>query len=190
MKKKYLFILFVATLGACKQNNTQSEQTSSATDITATTDNYLHKEAIIENVGTQTHVSTEITGKQAAAFAVKNLEGRGIKNIQICVVGWIAAPLGGYLIDAKGNWSQENANYSTFRIGITDGSEEVEGKFSIREEFVFIALGKDKAGNKTWFPTPGPNYSDSINPDVPMEYEFLYNAEDIKGFENLQERFK
>lgn len=184
MVTKHLIIIFLLGLTACVQKRQQVEQITIETD---TTNKYFHKNAIIGNIST--NYPKGIKGKEAALFAIKKLETRGINNIQICVVTWIAAPLGGYLVDAKGTWKHKGREFSVFRIGIRDGSDERENKFLAGEEFVFIAMGEDKS-NKIWYPSPGPDYEIKEGEVMPIDllaYEFL---PDKKEFENLPLRFK
>ena len=186
MKTTYLTIIFLLGLAACGQKNQQVEQTAFKTDTVV--NKYFHKDVIIGNLSNS--YPKGIKGKKAALFGIKKLKERDIKDIQICVVSWIAAPVSGYLIDAKGTWKHKDQKFSVFRIGIRDGSEERKNKLFAGEEFVFIALGEDKSGEKIWYPPPGPDYEIKENKVVPEAYyfyEFLLERQDL---ENLDLQFK
>ena len=130
-----------------------------------------------------------ISPLKACKFAVEHLKKKGIKKIVICEVQWIAAPLTGYLVDTKGKLTIDHKDYSTFRIGITDGYSEDPEKNLAGEEFVFIALGIDAEGEAIWYPSPGPDYkttSDEAMPESFYIYEFLLNRD---RFETLFERY-
>jgi hypothetical protein len=189
--KHILFFVMATIVAACGEKNNSAEQTTTALDSTASVVNHIHKDALLDSVGTRSHVPTEITGKQAAEYAVKYLEEKGVNRVVVCMEHWIGAPLGGYLVDAKGLWKKDGKKYSTFRVGITDGSDEVDGKYSIGDEFAFIALGTDSTGKKIWLPEPGPDYY-AIDSTIEFigDYEFMFNDEDIKEFENLNSTFR
>lgn len=130
-----------------------------------------------------------ITPQQASWFAVEHLKETGVSDIVICEVRWIAAPLGGYLVDAQGMLNLNDCVYTSFRVGIRDGTEEIDGANTAGEEFVFIALGKDSAGDTAWFPPPGPDWSALQGEAIPDEllcYEFLLEREQ---FESLAEQY-
>ena len=152
---------------------------------------YLHKKAIFwqafPSVGTH-----GLSSQKAILFAVKHLKKKGIKNIKICETRWIAAPFGAYFIDGKGDFSIEEKNYSTFRIGVRDGTEEKNGKLKAGEECLFIARGIDNKGKVIWYPEPGPDFRPAegkVFPEKLMVYEFLY-GDDRTRFESLSIRFK
>ena len=130
-----------------------------------------------------------ISPRKACEFAIEHLERKGIKNIVICEVQWIAAPLSGYLVDTKARLTIDHQDYSTFRIGITDGFDEDTGKNPAGDEFVFIAFRKNAKGEAFWYPRPGPDYKLKEGEAVPessLIYEFLINRE---RFETLSERY-
>jgi hypothetical protein len=79
-----------------------------------------------------------ISTEDAIRFAIQRLENKGVESIKVCETSWIVAPLGGFLIDGFGKLKIGEKEYSTFRIGITDGSEGDAG-----DEFGFIARGAD-----------------------------------------------
>jgi len=148
---------------------------------------YLHKDAILEEGITPMMRESGYAGifvREAVVYAIKHLEARGVKNIVICEFHWIAAPLGGYLIDGKGSFNIEDKHYSTFRIGIRNGAEG-----NVGDEFVFIARGEDDKGNIVWYPDPGPDFQPAEGEPFPEElmvYEFLSDRE---RFESLSSRF-
>jgi len=162
-----------------------------ATDV----EKYLHKHAIIREAAPPTkeiyrglqpsHIEGLISAREAILFAIQHLENKGVKGIRICEARWIAAPLGGYLIDGKGDFNIGDKHYSTFRIGVRDGTEGKAG-----EEFVFIGRGEDKEGRVIWYPEPGPDFrpgKGEIFPQELLSYEFLV---DRASFESLSSRFK
>ena len=108
-----------------------------------------------------------ISDRKAAAMGVAALLDRDVHDIEICEVRWITAPLGGFLVDAKGHQEAGEAVYSVFRIGVRDGSEEGDGGGEAGEVFVFIARGEDTSGNVHWNPPGGPLGSSDL------DYEFL-----------------
>lgn len=130
-----------------------------------------------------------ITPQEASWFAVQHLIDRGVKDIVVCEARWIAAPLGGYLIDSLGSLNQEDKTYTLFRVGVRDGTDNFEGYSEAGQEFVFIALGKNRAGEIKWYPSPGPDYDHPKIEPFPIEllaYEFLVDREE---FENLADRY-
>lgn len=132
-----------------------------------------------------------ISPRQACCFAIERLQARSVRRIQICEVLWIAAPLGGYLVDLKGRWTFDGEEFSLFRIGIRDGSEASGGPhLAAGIEFVFIAKGKTASGESRWFPRPGPDYritGDETWPESFFAWEFLLNRE---KFETLGDRYQ
>ena len=157
---------------------------------------YLHEDAALgksitlSNIDgvTPTMVESDyfsVTANEVIVLAVDQLTARGVSDIRICEVGWIAAPLGGFLVDGKGAYNSGGHTYFTFRIGITDGSEGKAG-----EEFVFIARGKDDSGNIIWHPEPGPDVipaDEQQSNELYLPYEFLISRE---RFENLLSRYQ
>lgn len=130
-----------------------------------------------------------ISPREAASFALRRLQARGVEDIVICEAFWIAAPISGYLVDAKGKATIEGTNYSTFRVGIKDGLEKKNGQSLAGEEFVFIARGETETGEPLWYPSPGPDYKFVEGQDVTagmLAYEFLLHR---KKFESLASRF-
>jgi hypothetical protein len=130
-----------------------------------------------------------ISPREACYFAIEHCEVKGIKHIVICEVQWIAAPLSGYLIDLTGKLTIDHEDYTTFRIGITDGYEEDTEKNPAGEEFVFIAFGKNTEGKILWYPRPGPDYKpaeEEATPESFFIYEFLLNRD---RFETLFDRY-
>lgn len=153
---------------------------------------YLHKNAILA-VEPLSHPPSDLISKtkempisplKACKFAIERLKTKGIKNIVICEVQWIAAPLSGYLVDTKGALAIDHHEYSTFRIGITDGLDEDAGK-----EFIFMAFRKNTNGQAIWYPRPGPDYKlkeGEVVPESLLIYEFLIDRE---RFETLWDRY-
>ena len=156
-------------------------------------DRYLHSDfAVIGPPPPQKLRGSEfqpIAPKEASWFAVQHLIERGAKDIVICEVRWIAAPLGGYLVDAQGMLNMNDCVYHLFRVGIRDGTDEADGTDTAGEEFVFIALGKNSAGETDWFPPPGPDWRPSPGEaaDNLLPYEFLLEREQ---FESLSDRYQ
>ncbi len=147
---------------------------------------YLHPNAILRGVTMPPEAEYQaISVEKAMLFAIQYLEKKGIKEIQICETGWMIAPIGGFLIDGKGDFSVGEKHYSIFRIGVRDGSEGNAG-----EKFVFIARGDDGKGGAIWYPEPGPDFNPTegeIFPEELLSYEFLSDRE---KFESLSSRFK
>jgi hypothetical protein len=130
-----------------------------------------------------------ISSREAALYAINHLKVRRVTHIVICEVRWIAAPLGGYLVDAKGKAKIKGTTYRIFRVGVRDGTEEKDGKLLGGEMFVFIAFGKDKLGRPHWYPPPGPDIwpPRSAADSSVLDYEFLLNRD---GFESLDSRYR
>jgi hypothetical protein len=154
---------------------------------------YLHKNASLgEGPSLELLHQSEhnpISPRQAASFAIGHLKAKGVTDIKICEVNWIAAPLGGYLVDAKGKATIKGRHYSLFRVGVRDGTDEKAGKLLGGELSVFIALGKDRKGRQHWYPSPGPDYSLRQGEDVTegmLAYEFLLYRD---RFETLGKRY-
>ena len=148
----------------------------------------IHPDAeIFDSSYPQEVESPVITGLEATVFADSFLSLMGADNVVFCRTTWIVAPLGGYLVDGLCEIDIEGTNYTSFRIGIGDGSEgsPEEGKF------VFIACGTaDGNGSILWYPEPGPDFQPDENEIIPesySNYEFLLNRED---FENLESDFQ
>ncbi len=127
-----------------------------------------------------------ITGLEATVFADSFLSLMGAKDVVFCRTTWIVAPLGGYLVDGLCKIDIEGTHYTSFRIGIGDGSEGNPEE----NTFTFITSGTtDENGNIHWHPEPGPDFQpdeDEIIPESFFNYEFLLNRED---FENLESDF-
>ena len=117
-----------------------------------------------------------ISPRAACKLALRHLLSKGVKRIVICETHWIAAPLSGYLIDAKGEWSREGRTYTLFRIGVEDGSGPVTQPSAAGREFVFIARGPGEGGKASWHPAPGPDYrvreGETVSEGM-LAYEFL-----------------
>jgi hypothetical protein len=127
-----------------------------------------------------------VTPEQACQFAVAQLSERGVEDVVICEARWIAAPLGGYLVDAQGVLTRGEDVYRLFRVGVRDGTEETQGMNKAGEEFVFIALGENNSGETAWFPPPGPDLQPSPGEavDALLPYEFLMEREQFEALEN------
>ena len=127
-----------------------------------------------------------ITGLEATVFADSFLSHMDAKDVVFCRTTWIVAPLGGYLVDGLCEIDIEGIHYTSFRIGIRDGSEGNPEE----DTFTFIAhYTTDGNGNMFWYPDPGPDFQPDegeIIPESYFNYEFLLNRED---FENLESDF-
>jgi len=131
-----------------------------------------------------------LSPREAVGIAVPLLLNRGISNLLVCEVQWIAAPFPGYLIDALGSQEGTDALYSVFRLGIHDGEDEEYGEtYAAGNEFVFLALGTDSTGSPVWFPKPGPDATPeeiAADADGFLSYEFLFDRD---AFESLPARY-
>jgi hypothetical protein len=113
--------------------------------------------------------------------ALEELTALGGEDILFCRIQRIEAPLGGYLFDGLWNAEIEGEDFTTFRIGVEDGSGD--------RPFVLLARGVDENGDVNWFPPPGPDFRPSGNAPVPeshLDYEFLL---DRAEFEMLEENY-
>ncbi len=126
-----------------------------------------------------------VSEDDASSIARTLLESRGVAGPVICEVHRIEAPLAGYLVDALGSLVVDGIEYSTFRIGVRDGSEQECGDFNAGDEFVFIARGIDALGAVIWLPAPGPDQTPDQGLEFDPTWEFLLDREQ---FETLEER--
>lgn len=97
-----------------------------------------------------------VSEDDASSIARTLLESRGVAGPVICEVHRIEAPLAGYLVDALGSLVVDGIEFSTFRIGVRDGSEQECGDFNAGDEFVFIARGIDAPGPSSGCPHRDP----------------------------------
>lgn len=150
---------------------------------------FLHKDAILRGVSIPPEAQYQaISLEEAIFFALQHLEKKGVKEIEICETRWIVAPFGGFLIDGKGDFYKGDKHYTTFRVGVKDGSEG-----NGRDMFVFMARGKNDEGHFNWYPEPGPDFKPAIGEAFPEEllaYEFFISREDRVNFESIEARFK
>lgn len=133
---------------------------------------------------------------QAIGFVTAHLQARGIRDVALCHGQFIEAPVGGYIFDAVGSWKNGDITYTTFRVGVSDGSDSAEYRSYMHgetgvgprgdspnpgDEFLFIAYGHDRAGNEAWIPAPGPRKKADYFQE---EYEFLNDSdpEDLRDF--------
>ncbi len=113
--------------------------------------------------------------------ALEELIALGGEDILFCSIQRIEAPLGGYLFDGLWNVEIEGENFTTFRIGVEDGSND--------GPFILLARGVDESGGVHWYPPPGPDFRPAGNTPVPeslLDYEFLL---DRGEFEMLEENY-
>jgi hypothetical protein len=155
-------------------------------------DQHLHKNAKLDTPSASLFEHSKakpISPRDAALSALRGLEAKGVKDIVICEVNWIAGAISGYLVDAKGKATINGTNFSAFRIGIRDGLEAKDGKAAAGEEFVFIARGEKEPGQTVWYPSPGPDYKLAQGEAMTKEmlaYEFLLHRD---AFESLARRY-
>jgi hypothetical protein len=195
MSKNILFIIILlvlfGTIGVTmilynlrqmgEEARRQGEKVNTIPEKLGEVTQYLHPNVIINGPP----ISYKgISSQEAISFALYHLQKRGIKRVLICEVKWIGSPLGGFLIDSVGSLDIGDNHYSTFRIGVRDGSEGDPGK-----EFVFIARGTNKEGRVIWYPEPGPDFQpiERMEDSELLAYEFL---KDREHFETLLSRCK
>lgn len=155
-----------------------TQKQESIHDIDLDIEKYLYKDAVLHGVAMPSEAKYHaISLKEALLFAIQRLEKKGIKEIKICESEWIVAPIGSYIIYAKGDFFTKDKHYSTFRIVIRDGSEDDLGG-----EVAFLARGENESGNVIW-------YFESGNVFYPDEYgvfpEELGFVGDRKKLESL-----
>lgn len=168
-------------------------------DVSDSLDSYLHKNATINlnlsplvPIGEQAALDGRlvIPPRVAAAFAVHHLRQKGVAQILVCEVQWIAGAVSGYLVDALGSASIDGARFSVFRVGIRDGDEQRHGtEYQAGSPFVFIALGWGEAGKPLWYPPPGPDAhfaAGDVIPEGALAYEYLLERSE---FESLPQRY-
>jgi len=179
------YVFFIAAICGVVFSTNKFQETS-----------YLHKNARLVEPSPIVKGTDKgpISAHRAAAFAFARLESRGMKYVQICEVRWIAAPLTGYLIDAKGSLRIDRQKFRVFRIGVRDGMEEKDGLWKAGSEFVFIAYGKTSGGKPVWYPKFGPGLvpTEKSTPEEMSSYlAFQFLApEEQKNFENLADRYR
>jgi hypothetical protein len=91
-----------------------------------------------------------IGAKEAVRFAVDALESRGVRDVRICQIDWIAAPLGAAIIQAAGQWTTGGATFDAFAVGIRDGTEIKYG-LPGGQEFMLLARGVNAKGEETYY---------------------------------------
>ncbi len=174
-----------------------------ADNIDIDIEQYLHKNAIINGASyppvgrygwTLEDSKRLIPIQEAILFAIKHLKKKAVGNIKICETRGIVAPFGAYFIDGKGDFSIGKKPYSTFRIGVRDGTEdEGKGRWKTGDECLFIARGIDNKGKVIWYPEPGPDFrrpaKGELFPTELLVYEFMYGNDRVR-FESLSDRFK
>jgi hypothetical protein len=129
--------------------------------------------------GTQ---QTVLTADDAELEAIEYLQDRGLSVIMIAETSWIAAPVGAYLVDARGRLSENGKTYTLFRCVVRDGTEGNPG-----EVIGFIAKGENFRGETVWYPEPGPDYRPADGDPFPEElfvYEFLLGRERFEAIQN------
>jgi hypothetical protein len=182
--RKYLLLSLVMVCGLVL-SSTESQKRS-----------YLHKNArfVEPSPIVKRGDKVPISAHRAAILASKKLESKGVKDILVCEVKWIAAPLTGFLVDAKGDLRIGDERFRVFRIGLRDGMEEENGQWGAGEEFAFMAYGRTSGGKSIWFPKPGPGIvpTEKSTPEEMssyLVYQFLA-PENQKDFENLADRYR
>ena len=126
---------------------------------------YLPPGFAVPDCAALNHEAKTIPTGTAVQRAVSGLRDRGVREVQVCAVECIAAPLSGVLVDAMGKLRRGGATYTEFRIGILDMSES---GIDLRpgDEFSFLAHGSDESGREAWLPPLGMR-----------ETEFVYDHE-------------
>jgi hypothetical protein len=95
-----------------------------------------------------------ISARRALRSAVSSLEARGVRDIRLCSIDWIVAPLGGAIIHALGRWENGGVSFRAFAVGIHDGTEVNYGLAGGAEFFV-LARGVDARGVETYYYSGG-----------------------------------
>lgn len=123
---------------------------------------YLHPQARIEECPENLRVPGALTVEQALAKAVVLFADSGVRQLCICEVRWISAPVSGFLVDAQGDLEMrvshgslgEEGRYSLFRLGVSDRPQEDGSRLAggAGEEFAFVAKGIGPDGNPKWYP--------------------------------------
>jgi len=95
-----------------------------------------------------------ITARVAMLSAIRSLEQRGVRDVRLCSIDWIAAPVGAALIYATGRWDLEGVHFEAFFVAIHDGTEAQYGHYG-GDVYLVNARGFDRAGNETYYDTGG-----------------------------------
>jgi len=110
-------------------------------------DTYLRPEFVMKKASypDQWHLPKAISPRQAIQFAVDALERRGVREIRICEIAWVVAPLGAAIIQATGSWKRSGSSFDTFVLGIRDGTEAKHGLAAGDEAYVVArGVGADR----------------------------------------------
>jgi len=125
-----------------------------------------------------------ISARQALEFTLHSLERRGVCDIRLCQIHWIAAPVGGAIVHATGHWKKDGVDFETFALGIRDGTE---AKYGLQggDEFFVLARGRDAKGAETYYESGQKGYSPRIlryseivgDPEKELIFEFTSRDE-------------
>ena len=119
-----------------------------------------------------------ISARRALRSAVSSLEARGVRDIRLCSIDWIVAPLGGAIIHALGRWENGGASFRAFAVGIQDGTDVKHGLAGGAEFFV-LARGVDARAVETFYYSGGERpvlfpYTDiAEDPDKELMFELV-----------------
>lgn len=96
------------------------------------------------------HGPKPISPRQALRFAVDALERRAVRNIRMCQIAWVQAPLGAAIIQATGRWERGGSSFDAFVFGIRDGTEAKHGH-PAGDEAYLVARGAGADGKETYY---------------------------------------
>ena len=116
-----------------------------------------------------------ISSRVALRAAAAALERRGVRDVRICRLHWIVAPLGAAIIQATGRWETTAGRFEAFAISIYDGTEAKYGYRGGGVNFV-IGRGTDAAGTEILYNSSkvgGPQFFRYQPSEDEISFEFV-----------------
>jgi len=98
----------------------------------------------------RTTLPKPISPREALRAAVGALERRGVRNVRICHLDWIVAPLGAAIFQATGRWDTPAGRFDAFVVSIHDGTEAQYGSLGGAENYV-VGRGVGNAGMEIFY---------------------------------------
>jgi hypothetical protein len=136
--------------------------------------------------GTSSHRKA-IPARVAVRAAAAALERRGVRDVRICRLNWIVAPLGAAIVQATGRWDTAAGRFEAFAIAIHDGTEAQYGDWGGKEYFV-VGRGIDAASAEILYHSvrvDGPNFFRYQDVDDVTELELMFEFVSREQLEQL-----
>lgn len=123
---------------------------------------FLHPNAEINSIPvTILDAPSEIrSAHEAALEALLYLQKKGVKQMKICRVNWIFAPVGIYLVDIIGTGIINGKTFTCFRVAVSDGSNIFSKTYPREDIEGMIAYNHT---TQQWYPAPGPKENKKEN---------------------------